>query len=240
MSRTEQAVAADLAEWGSPAPRGWRSIDVLWLGLVLGVPTLLVALLLALFLNLAAAAVAVVLIAIGLAVWIGAQPRSVLRSVEARPLKEGEAPRFSNVARGRSADLGMDCPSLWVIENEGSNAVVGRSGAPALAVARKLLDTYTRTELEALVTHCLLRLDPAFLRRASFSKALGEVAGPAGALDLEGVDSSTVALTRYPPALAGAVEKAEPKGGRGAAFWFVPGEPRLSAPEARVALLRDL
>ena len=241
MSKLEQTLAGDLAEWGPRAHPKRSPMAALWLALVLGVPVLLVALLLGLFLSWIVGAAVALLLGIAIGLWLRAQVGSGLQRAGAKPLDSADAPRLFNVARGLATDLGTKAPALWVVEDGGPNALIGRSGSqPVIAVSRALLDTYTRTELEGVVAHCLLRLDPSLLRRATLAAALGEGAGPAGALDLVDVDARAAALTRYPIGLADAVEKASPHEGRGDSFWFVPASGRYGSRESRAALLRDL
>ena len=118
--------------------------------------------------------------------------------------------------------------------------MVCRARGDALAVTRALLEGFTRTELEAVVSHCLVRLNSVDLDRASLSVALGPLGS--GSIPTVGDrdDVAAAAVTRYPPALAAAIEKAEPRSGRYAAFWFVAsGRSHRSASE-RAAALRDL
>lgn len=235
-----QALWRDLAEWGPRGKQKAGPVDALWLGLVIGAPAVLAGLVLGLFVGWIAAAVAVLLLAGTLCWWLASRPGSVLRQIGARPLDRAEAPRLVNLATGMATDLGLQPPAVWVVEEGGPNALVGRSKTPVIAVTRALLDSYTRTELEGVVAHCLLRLDPSLLRRSSLAASLGEASGPLGSLDLEGIDARATALTRYPPGLAAAVEKADPRSGRSSSFWFVPDSGRLARKEHRAALLRDL
>lgn len=240
MSLEGQALWGDLAEWGPGGRQKAGPVDALWLGLVIGVPALLMGLVLGLFVGWIVAAVAVLLLAGAIGWWLSSRPGSVLRQVGARPLDRAEAPRLVNLATGMAADLDLSAPAVWVVEEGGPNALVGRSKTPVIAVTRALLDSYTRTELEGVVAHCLLRLDPSLLRRATLAASLGETSGPLGSLDLEAIDARATALTRYPSGLAAAVEKAEPRSGRSSSFWFVPDSSRLARKEHRAALLRDL
>lgn len=145
----------------------------------------------------------------------------------ARPLEAAGAPRFRNVAAGLAGELGVAEPSLWLIEEGGPNARVGWDGGPAIAVTASLLESYTRTELEAVVAHCLVRLAPGHPRR---------LASPAGPDD----DLRAAAVTRYPPALASAIRKAEPRGGWSARLWFVGETPGEVTPEERALSVADL
>ncbi len=144
----------------------------------------------------------------------------------ARRLEEGEAPRLENVVKGLAGDRGMEPPSLWVIEKGGPNALVAREQGPSIAVTQSLLDDYTRTELEAVVAHCLVRLE------LGHSRGQGVPPGPAE-------DARTAAFTRYPPGLASALAKAEPRPDKPAGAWMVPAVAPTPVQE-RVELVSDL
>lgn len=172
----------------------------------------------------------------------------VLRSVGAQALEGGREPRLSNLAAGLARDLGIEPPRLWVIPSGGPNALVVRVSGSAVATTRSLLEAYTRTELEAVVAHCLVRLrDRRRMRTTGLTVALGLPARAARSpaersLEPEGLadDLATVSVTGYPPALASAISKAEPVSGRFAPLWFVGVGPSQLAPERRVAELADL
>jgi hypothetical protein len=106
-------------------------------------------------------------------------------------------------------------------------------------VTRSLLDSYTRTELEAVVAHCLLRLARSSLRREGLAAALGPLARSLCPVVGTPEDVRAVALTRYPPALAAAIRKATPAR-QGGLFYFVARPPWHEDPEARAAVLDDL
>jgi hypothetical protein len=185
-------------------------------------------------------AAAIVLLSVGvLGAWIAVQPRRALGARSPVALRAQDAPRLVNVVAGLSADLGVPVPSLWVVEGQGANAVVGRLGGPAVGVTRSLLESYTRTELEAVVAHCLLRLRRNALRLEAFAAAVG----PLGrwlcpVVDARG-DGEVAAVTRYPPALASAIRKASPAE-EGAPFLFVAPRPWHDDQEKRAAFVADL
>ncbi len=181
----------------------------------------------------------------------------VLRSVGARALEGGREPRLANLATGLARDLDTEAPRLYLISSGGPNALVVRASGSALAMATPMLERYTRTELEAVVAHCLVRLrDRRRMRRREVSVALalharsplglsarsrlgspaGGSLGPPGLED----DLATVSLTGYPPGLASAISKAEPARGRFAPLWFVSEAPWQLPPERRVAELSDI
>jgi hypothetical protein len=148
--------------------------------------------------------------------------RSALRLVSAVKVLPGDRPRLGNLVTGLASELEIDRPALWLIPEGGPNAIVcGVLGKPAVAVTTSLLDGYTRSELEAVVAHCLVRTPLRRRWRASLAVALGRggwrITTPVGYDD----DVRAAALTRYPPALADAIAKAEPRRDRLGPLWFV-------------------
>ena len=240
MSRSAHILQSDLAEWGPSARGASRPVDFMWLAVVLGGPGLVIALILGLTVGWAVAAAGAILYAVGVFAWTALQRRMALRDAGARPLDPADAPRLSNIARGLAEDLGVPAPRLWVIPEGGPNALALKTAAPLIAVSQELLDGYTRTELEGVVAHCLIRLQPGAQRRASLAAAFGEAAGPAGTIGLDEVDARAAALTRYPLGLAGALAKASPRAGRAASFWFVPDGSRHLDRDDRAALAKEL
>ena len=240
MSQLQADVADDLREWGSTRSTTFSGLESLWLAVVLGVPGALLALLAGIAGGFLAALGALALYALITVWWVTRQGRAMLEATDARPLVEAEAPRLFNLARGIATDLDMDPPRLAVTTDHGANAFACSAGGPFIAVTQSLLDSYTRTELEAVVVHCLIRLRSGDLRRAALGAALGGAAGPAGVSRPMDVDARTAAFTRYPPALASAIEKATPAGGRRAAFWFVATGAGHASQAERGEGLRDL
>lgn len=172
--------------------------------------------------------------------WVLDAPRRCLASVGATPLDAARYPRPSNIVDGLAARLGIPAPELYVLAAPGPNALTSSRHGGAIALTQSLLDGYSRTELEAVLAHCLVRLRRGAVQRATTRLALG----PTGRLLIEPVgtpdDVAAAAVTRYPPALAAAISKAEPRGGKYAPLWFVPaGRPALD-PASRVEALSDL
>lgn len=240
MSSVNPTASGDLAEWGPSDRPGFSPVDWLWLVVVLGVPGLVLAALLSLTVGWVAGLVGAAIYGGLVIAWLYMQGRMALKSAQARPLQRSEAPRLFNVTEGLAGDLCVATPSLWVIASGEPNGFFVRTPSPILAVTQSLLDTYTRTELEGVVAHCLIRLQPKTMHRATLAGGLGEAAGPAGILGLDEIDARAAALTRYPIGLAGAVEKAGPRAGRRSSFWFVPSGGRHLSREDRAALLREL
>ncbi|HVF52627.1 MAG TPA: hypothetical protein VNC78_03365 [Actinomycetota bacterium] len=170
--------------------------------------------------------------------WISTRGRAALRALRVRAADPDVEPRLFNLVEGIAMRTGV-MPQLWVIPEGGPNAFVCHAKRPALAITQSLLDTYRRTELEAVVAHCLLRLEPRMLRATREYATLGPFA-PRVELVGGADDLAAVALTRYPPALASAIDNAEARTGRSSAYWFVA-ESRSHRPVAdRLDELRDL
>ena len=233
--------AEDLREWGSPTPAGFSAFEWLWLALVAGVPGAILVLATALGAGGAAAGVAAVAYASLLWWWLSRQSRAALRAVNAIEIADpADAPRLSNLAAGIAADLGLPAPRVLLTEDDGSNALACRAAGPVIVASRTMVESYTRTELEAVVAHSLIRLAGPDRRRTVLAAALGRAAGPAGVVRHDDDDLRTAAFTRYPLALAEAITKASPKGGRTAALWFVPDAAGSLSQAARAERLRDL
>lgn len=214
MTSIDETAAAIRPDWGiEPPPARLQGV-----ALAVLIPTAVVATLVGLLWSLAAGLVTlVVLVAVVVAV-VFARTRSVLRSAGARLLGGDDGKRLVNLVEGLATANRLPLPGLWVIERGGPNAVVAWAHGPQMAVTRSLLDSYTRTELEAVVAHCLVRLGSGEARRVAYRCALG-LRGEPGSVKT--VDGNAVAITRYPPGLIGAIFKAEPVGGAFSALWLV-------------------
>lgn len=151
--------------------------------------------------------------------------KRALRDSGARPLREEEFPRFKNLVEGLAGTLQAGVVDTFVIETGGPNALVCRIERPTIALSVSLLETFTRTELEAVIAHCLVRSDTA-----------GRKGSRVGFAD----DVRAAALTRYPPALAAALRKADPYEGRFPGYYMVADAPSHRPVEERAAALLDL
>ncbi len=170
--------------------------------------------------------------------YVTSRGRAAMRAAQARPLDPSDEPRLVNLVHGLAGDMGVTAPSLYRIHKGGPNALAVTHRGPALALTTSLLDTYTRTELEAVVAHSLVRLQEANAAREYV--ALGPLAPRKMKLVGYDDDATAAAITRYPPALASAVRKAEPHTGRFGAFWFVSDASCHRPQPERVAALLDL
>ncbi|MEA2498361.1 MAG: heat shock protein HtpX [Actinomycetota bacterium] len=141
----------------------------------------------------------------------------------AREIAPGEQPRLSNMVEGLASDLGVAPPLVGVLDDDEANAFVIGGRSPSIGFTTGLVAGYTRTELEAVVAHCLVRVQGRGAIR------------PAGLAE----DIASVTLTRYPPALASALRKASPRPERAGVRWFVPegGDPST---EQRAVEVLDL
>lgn len=190
---------------------------------------------------------------------------AVLGSLEPVVVDEDDEPRLHNMIDGLCDSHGFRRPTLAIIDSPARNAVVyGRSrDHVTLAITTGLRDALTRMELEgllarelALATHealpgatvivPVLALLPGGLRARVTSWLVGE---HRAMLD----DFDAVRFTRYPPGLAGALDKlAEGStfvagaGRTSGHLWVAPphetGVQALDQPtiDARAAALREL
>lgn len=177
----------------------------------------------------------------GAVVWtVSNSGRGMLRREKAARVKPGTSPRLENVVSGLAHKTKLAAPEIWLIRDEAPNALVCFTRRPAIAVTSGLVDGYTRTELEAVVAHCFVRLAATATPLARTMLALSTIS-PAFGVPVGDVDDvRAAAVTRYPPALASAVTKASPRSGRGASFWFVADDAMHVPPAERAAALLDL
>jgi len=150
--------------------------------------------------------------------WWSRRDERLLASLGAERVAPGAFPRVENIVDGVATDIGIDPPRLYTLPG-GPNALVAWvDGASALGVSVSLIEAFSRTELEAVVAHCLARL----------ARGPAAVRAPATPAD----DVIAAAITRYPPALAAALRRAEPRS-VAPERWFVgdgvPAEDRAAA-----------
>lgn len=240
-----------LGEWG-PAPSGARSAAPAY-----AVPALVIVLLALLLATVSWAVGAAIMLlgAGGLLLFGRSRGPAALKAAGARPGHKDELPRVRNLLAGLASDLSTPMPELWVIDDTstatgatGSSAaslnvaslnvmVAWRSG-PVVAVSGHLELVLTRTECEALLAHCMVRFASGEAKATTFRAGMGPFA-PTGR-EAAAADLPTVALTRYPPALASALEKVRPAAGTFAALWFAPDAGAEASPDRRAAALREL
>jgi heat shock protein HtpX len=135
--------------------------------------------------------------------------------------------RLYNMAEGLATTIGVRCPKLAVLESDGLNAMVSgaRRGRELVVVTSGLLRDLNVVELEAVLAEVLYRLRRGEVAAetalvATFGLGRSYLLGAGRDTRL---DSEAVRITRYPPALASALEKMEAKGSA------VPGQGARSA-----------
>jgi Zn-dependent protease with chaperone function len=230
-------VASDkpLPDWGADATDGAaqrRKVIAALVG-----PGIVLGLVVALFLDVNRGIFVTIVYTVASLTLVWGQGLRVTGWLDARKLRASEHPRFEHLVQGLASDIGIAPPELWLIREGAPNAAVFTARGPCIAVTSSLLEQYTRTELEAVIAHCLLRIargDVGTAMLANASWPFGHRLAPrVGYED----DVQAAAVTRFPPALAAAIEKAEPRSGRYAGLWFVATGPTHRPVPERVAAL---
>lgn len=190
-------------------------------------PAVVLALILGLAVGWIAGLVALVVVGGALFAWVRmAGDRLVNRRLSGpgvRPADPSAEARLFNLVEGLSASAGVTAPRLFVFEADGLNAMVAGTDTrrASMAVTSGLLSELDRVELEAVVAAQLWLMRHGEIVPAT---ALAATFGVGRRLMLRAdrdtrIDQGAVALTKYPPALASALEKIETKGA------VVPGQP---------------
>ncbi len=140
-----------------------------------------------------------------------------LGALDAVPLQEAVHPRVESLVESICASFGITEPQLYTVDTDAIDAaVVGRSDDTRLVITRGALERLDRLELEAVVAR-ELSLFGNGIHAATVMVAVSKAVGPLRSamqerlLDgrrLARADVEGVQLTRYPPALASALEKA--------------------------------
>jgi heat shock protein HtpX len=205
-----------------------------------------------------AGVVVLFVVGVALAAWARfAGDRRVLAAVGGRDADPVSDARLWNLAEGLSINAGLRQPRLRVIDSPGLNAMAAgtRADRAIVGVTSGLLAELDRIELEAVLAEELIQIRyhetlPATVVAATFG--VGRVIALRPDADAD-ADQAAVALTRYPPALASALEKLKAKGADVAGqpatlahLWLAdprsgaaPGRGRLTIGE-RVEALREL
>lgn len=182
-----------------------------------GVPAVVLGLVMLLAAGPVVGAVVLVVAAAAVVAWIRlSADRLMLAAIGGRDADPATEARLFNLVEGLSIGAGLRQPRLRVIDSPGLNAMAGGT-SPAtavLGVTSGLLTELDRIELEAVVAEQLVRIrrsdtGPATLLAATFGlgRRLAVPADRDTAADL-----GAIGLTRYPPALASALEKLDAKG----------------------------
>ena len=190
---------------------------------------------------------------LAVAMWWAAEPlaKHALKGTRADPWRDA---RLVNVVEGLCATIGLRGPEVRVREETSLNAAVcGRRRRTAtLVVTQGLLEELDRLELEGVVAQLLTRIRcydmlPATVTVATLGIGATLLSPPE---PVTAMDRAAAGFTRYPPALASALEKMDAKGTevRGASrataqLWFAEpgGSARVLTPlKDRIEALREL
>ena len=203
---------------------------------------------------------------VGVARWIRrAGPGLIRTAIDARPANLVTEARLHNIVDGLCGGAGVPKPALLVITDKAPNALsFGLDPRHAsVAVTTGLLDRLGRVELEGVLARELARIKHHDTTPATVAVALLTVLGPIPPLAARvrhaasrtlavTADANGVALTRYPPGLAAALEKLRAGGGNVAGvtpatahLWVEPpsssATPDVHPPlEERIEALREL
>ncbi len=181
----------------------------------------------------------VVVLGLVLAAWVRAQDRLALRAARAEPIDAGKHPRAHNLAAGLAHQLGVPTPELRLLPTTRVTALACRPGSRfVLALSAGLVESSTRTELEAAIVSLLLRTEGDEIVRSRLAAAFGPLAGRWADRDPE-TDVRVAAVTRYPPAVAGVLRKLDPEAGRHGPFYLAAVRDRRT-PTERAAEVADL
>lgn len=162
-----------------------------------------------------------VAVAAGSAAWRGGGDM-ILSRCGAQPADGADFPRYHNLVEGLCVAGGVPKPRLFVIPTSAADALAVGCDAhrASLAVTTGLLEALNRVELEAVIAHELHHIKSRDIVVATLAATL--VGLPTGGRLMGLVldhhrewqaDVTGVALTRYPPALASALEKVRDGGG---------------------------
>jgi Zn-dependent protease with chaperone function len=213
-----------------------------------GIPAVVIGVALAIALGWIAGVVALVVVAAGLMAWARfAGDRMVASRLGGRPADPRADARLYNLVEGLSSGAGVRQPRLVVVDSPGLNALAaGTSGRKAVvAVTSGLLAELDRIELEAVLALelWLIRRDeivPATVLAATFG--LGRDLALEKDRDSR-ADQGAISITRYPPALAAALEKIDSKGSAVAGqpgwmsqLWLTDPRPGSGSDRGRLAL----
>jgi len=232
--------ARDLPDWGGDPPTyplGKR----IWLFVVLAGPLVLVSAALSFPFGggWVGFALTLTIVSMAMGVYVGRLRKQILKRFDAVPLDESGA-RFRNLVEGLAEGLESPRPEIFLVTGDKPNAIVLRGHPPVIGVTRSLLDTYSRTEQEAVAAHCLVRIHTGHLFFSELAARLGRSASRFAPKVGSEDDLQTAAITRYPPGLARAIQHAGPVQGPTACLWFVAHSPSHYPVVSRIDALGDL
>jgi len=212
------------------------------------------------------AVVLAVVVGVGLVVGVRRSALgAVRRAVGGRPADAADHARLTNLTDSLAIAAGVPVPELVVVDDPAPNALAAGLEArdAVVVVTTGLLSTLDRVQLEAVLAHVVARIRALDIRPGTVAVPVlrwfggvpgvrGWVVGAAlGPGRLAEADLEGVALTRYPPALAAALERIAAAGGTVrsrpsiAHLWLDPplpsADPLVRPPlEERIAALREL
>jgi Zn-dependent protease with chaperone function len=191
---------------------------------VVAVPALVVAIVLAMAVDLVVGIIALVVVIAGgaAALWWGSTDLA-LRRVGARTLRRSEEPRLLNVTQGLCATMGLAEPFVMTIDDDVPNAcAIGRGPSDAVVIVTTgLLARLDLVELEGVMAHELAHVQRGDTAVAGVVLALGGgwcgllgggrwVHGLLGRGLQYRADQVAVAAVRYPPGLRDALGRLRP------------------------------
>jgi heat shock protein HtpX len=150
---------------------------------------------------------------------------NVVAGIRARELDVDGAPRLVNLLRGLCATAGVSVPRVSITDDPSINAFIAADPAgearAEVVVTRGFVDALERIEMEGAVAVCLARLRSGLAEAQTLAVALVSggpwfIPGPArrkvvaAALSERAIfdaDVKGVAVTRYPPGLAAALQR---------------------------------
>lgn len=168
-------------------------------------------------------------LAVGWAVYVRALVKqsvaTVLKDVGATRLADGAAPRVTNVVEGLCVASGVSEPEIWTVAAPAANAMaLDAGGRTALVVTDGLVEHLGLVELEGAVANLLGRVKDGSARLATTAVAvrrlpMSSLYAP-DRLVAEGLgeqyavrsDLEAVRITRFPPGLRSALERASSAG----------------------------
>lgn len=149
-------------------------------------------------------------------------PAATLRALRAVEVAPGEQPRLESLVASLCASHGIAEPRLHVVDSRApDSAVVARASKTHLVLTTGALQQLDRLQLEVVVARQLAQFGSgvhAATNLASVGPLLGPLAELVRRVQLDGqrmalTDVQGVLMTRYPPALVGAFERAAEGGG---------------------------
>jgi heat shock protein HtpX len=187
---------------------------------------------------------------------------SVRTALGGRPADPTADARLWNLVEGLAIAAGVPVPDLVIVDDEAPNALAaGLEPRGALvAVTTGLLASLDRVQLEGVLAHELARIKSYDTRPATLAVPLLRLVGGSlglrvatsslGSGHLAAADLQGVAITRYPPGLAAALERigagAEVRAAAALDHLWIEPPHRLADPlvhpplEERIATLREL